>query len=282
MVLATRILIFVLAASSLNLLIGFGGLVSFGHAAYFGGGAYLVAILMHHGVSLLWITWPLAIFGCALAAAAIGAICLRTRGVYFIMITLAFAQMVYYLLVSLKTYGGDDGLPMAARSELGFGPSLKSPAALYYAVVLVVAAAHWWLFRLINSRFGRALQAVRENATRAEAIGLPVYRVQLACFVIGGALAGLAGVLLANLNMLASPNALMWTQSGTLMIMVILGGAGSLYGGAAGAALLLVLEEVLAEYSVHWQLGLGVVLLLVVLFSPNGLAGLFAGRRSDD
>ena len=280
LVLATRILIYALVASSLNLLVGFGGLVSFGHAAFFGGGAYVVGILAHHGITLAWIAWPAAAIFAALAAWIIGAISLRTRGVYFIMITLAFAQMMYYVFVSMKTYGGEDGLPIATRSWLAPGLDLKSDIAFYYVVLLIVTVGFVFLARLIGARFGYVLQGIRENETRMEAMGYPVVRYKRVAFVISGALAGLGGALLANQNGLASPNLLQWTQSGMLLIMVILGGVGFLWGGVLGALVMLCLEEVLSSYTIYWQLGVGVVLLLVVLCAPKGLAGLF--RRTPD
>jgi branched-chain amino acid transport system permease protein len=281
-VLASRILIFALAASSLNLLIGFGGMVSFGHAAFFGTGAYTVAILMFHGIGSAWIAWPAAVIVSALAAAAIGAISQHTRGVYFIMITLAFAQMIYYVFVSLKMYGGDDGLSLPGRSVLGLGLDLKSDIVFYYVVLALVAMTMVLLGRLVNARFGRVLQAIRENESRAAAVGVPVYGYQLVCFAIGGAVAGLAGALAVNQSGLASPNLLYWTQSGMLMIMVILGGVGFLYGGVLGAAVLLLLEEVLSDYTVHWQLGVGVVLLAIVLYAPNGLLSITRRKAAAD
>jgi len=281
-VLASRILIFALAASSLNLLIGFGGMVSFGHAAFFGTGAYTVAILMFHGVDSAWIAWPAAVIVSALAATAIGAISLHTRGVYFIMITLAFAQMIYYVFVSLKMYGGDDGLSLPGRSALGLGLDLKSDMVFYYVVLALVAMTMVLLGRLVNARFGRVLQGIRENESRAAAVGVPVYRYQLVCFAIGGAMAGLAGALAVNQSGLASPNLLYWTQSGMLMIMVILGGVGFLYGGVLGATVLLLLEEVLSDYTIHWQLGEGVVLLAIVLYAPNGLLSIIRRKAPAD
>jgi branched-chain amino acid transport system permease protein len=281
-VLATRILIFALVASSLNLLVGFGGLVSFGHAAFFGGGAYVVGILALHGVTSAWISWISAMVFAAAAAGIIGAISLRTRGVYFIMITLAFAQMMFYVFVSLKAYGGDEGLPIAARSSFGAALNLKSDVVFYYLVLGLVAGGFYFLARLINARFGHVLQGIRENETRMEAMGYAVFRYKLAAFVIAGALAGLGGALLANQNLLASPNLLQWTQSGMLLIMVILGGVGFLYGGAIGAAVMLLLEEVLSSYTIYWQLGVGGVLLLVVLFAPRGLADLFRAKPGRD
>lgn len=279
-VVATRILIFAIAASSLNLILGFGGLVSFGHAAYLGLGAYTVGVLMDAGITSAWIAWPAAMLVSALAAALIGAISLRTRGVYFIMITLAFAQMFYFLAVSLKAYGGDDGLPLAQRSVLGLGLALKDDASFYWVALALFAAVMAGLQRLVNSPFGWLLQGARENEGRVAAAGGRVFALRWQAFVLAGALAGLAGALLANLNGLVSPHLMHWSQSGQLMVMVILGGAGALWGGPLGAAALLLLEEVLSGYTLHWQLGLGALLLLVVLYAPRGLAGVSApGKR---
>jgi branched-chain amino acid transport system permease protein len=276
---ASRIMIYALAASSLNLVLGYGGMVSFGHAAFVGAGAYTIAILMAEGVASAWIAWPLAVGLAGALAAAIGAVCLRTRGVYFIMITLAFAQMIYYVAVGMRAYGGEEGLNLQTRSQLGFGLDLKDDVTFYYLVLAILAAALYGLRRAVGARFGRVIEAIRENETRMEAIGFPTYRYKLVCFALGGALAGLAGALLANQNSYVNPNLLYWTQSGSLMIMVILGGVGYLYGGVLGAVALLVLEEVVSGYTIHWQLGVGAVLLAIVLFAPRGLAGLAEGRR---
>jgi branched-chain amino acid transport system permease protein len=276
---ASRIMIYALAASSLNLVLGYGGMVSFGHAAFVGAGAYTVAILMAEGVASAWIAWPLAVVLAGALAAAIGAVCLRTRGVYFIMITLAFAQMIYYVAVGMRAYGGEEGLNLPTRSQVGFGLDLKDDVTFYYLVLAILAAALYALRRAVGARFGRVIEAIRENETRMEAIGFPTYRYKLVCFALGGALAGLAGALLANQNSYVNPNLLYWTQSGSLMIMVILGGVGYLYGGVLGAIALLVLEEVVSGYTIHWQLGVGAVLLAIVLFAPRGLAGLAEGRR---
>ena len=276
---ASRVIIYAIAATSLNLVLGYGGMISFGHAAFVGAGAYIASICIAEGLTSAWLGWPAAIAASALAAWLIGAVSLRTRGVYFIMITLAFAQMVYYVAVSLKIYGGDDGLALPARSSLGMGLDLKHDATFYYVVLALLAAVLYAMRRLVNARFGRVLQAIGENEARMEAIGFPVYRYKLIGFVIAGALAGLAGALIANQNGLVSPNLLNWPQSGVLMIMVILGGVGYLYGGVLGAVVMLALEEVLSAYTVHWQLGLGLVLLAVVLYAPNGLMSL-ARRRA--
>ena len=280
---ATRILIYAMAAASLNLVLGYGGMVSFGHAAFFGAGAYLVGILAVEGVTNLWISWPIAVAAAALAALVIGAISLRTRGVYFIMITLAFAQMMYYVFVSLKAYGGDDGMSLPSRST-GLGVSLGNDFARYYLVLVLLGIILYLLHRLLASRFGRVIEAIRENETRATALGYPVYRYKLLCFVISGAIAGLAGALIANQTSYVGPALLHWVQSGTLMIMVILGGVGRFWGGPVGAAALLALEELFSgselfgPYALYWQLPVGAILLAVVLFAPQGIAGAFARK----
>jgi branched-chain amino acid transport system permease protein len=273
----TRLLIFALAATSLNFIVGYGGMVAFGHAAFFGGGAYVVAFLMQAGIVSAWIAWPLAVFAAVVAALGIGMISLRTRGVYFIMITLAFAQMIYYSIISLQSAGGDDGLPLAQRSTLA--PfDLASDRTLYWVTLTVLAVCLLALKRLANSRYGRALAGLRQNEARMEALGYPVDRLKLVCFAIGAAVAGLAGALLANQNGLASPTQLYWTQSGMLLVMVILGGVGRRYGGALGAIALLGFEEVLGLTTEYAHLYIGIALLAVVLFAPRGLAGLAEAR----
>jgi branched-chain amino acid transport system permease protein len=220
------------------------------------------------------LTLPLAMLVGAGFALLIGAVSLRTQGVYFIMITLAFAQMLYYLMVSLKTFGGDDGLPLAGRFEVGFGLDMTRDVPFYLMVLVLLVLVFLAVHRLLNSRFGHALQAIRENETRMVAIGFPVYRFKLMAFTLAGALAGLAGALLANQGGFVSPSMMQWSQSGMLMVMVILGGVGHLYGGLVGAVVFLVLEEALLTYTIHWQLGLGAALLIVVLLAPNGVLSL--------
>ncbi len=276
---AARVLIFALVATSLNFVVGFGGMVAFGHAAFFGAGAYTVAVLMEMGIASAFVSWPAAIAVAVLLAHGIGFVSLRTRGVYFIMITLAFAQMLYYLAISMKTWGGDDGLSLATRS--GFGPlDLKHDPTFYWVALASLGLCLYLLDRITHARFGRVLQAIRENESRMEGLGYPVLGYKLLCFVIGAAMAGLAGALIANHGQLASPNLLQWTQSGTLLVMVIVGGVGALYGGAVGAVVLLLAEEVLAHYTTHWHAALGLILLLVVFRAPKGIAawvhGLFA------
>lgn len=276
---ASRVLIMALAATSLNLVIGFGGMVSFGHAAFFGTGAYGVAVLAEAGVNAAWIAWPAAVAIAGLLAVLVGAISLRTRGVYFIMITLAFAQMIFYLVVSLKAWGGDDGLPLTQRSAFG-SLDLRDDSTFYFVVLALLACALFMLDRIAHSRFGRVIQSIRENEVRMEALGYPVYSFKLVCFALGGALAGLAGALMANQAGLASPSLLHWMQSGILMVMIVIGGVGSVFGGVAGAVLMLVCEEAFVEITPHWQIGLGLVLLAVVLWAPLGIAGLFGWGRN--
>ena len=286
--LASRILIYAIAATSLNLVLGYGGMISFGHAAFVGTGAYVASILVTEGVTSALIGWPAAIAASAIAAWIIGAISLRTRGVYFIMITLAFAQMMFYLVNSMKAYGGDEGLSLRQRPSLII--DLGNEVAFYYVVLFLLSLSIFLLYRLMRSRFGRVIIAIRENEARAEAIGFPVFRYKLACFVIAGAAAGLAGALLASHGKYVNPNVLHWVQSGTLMIMVILGGIGNLWGGVLGAAALLGLEHLISDYPIGWlsslapnyqqysNLGVGLVMLAIVLFAPQGIAGLF-GRK---
>lgn len=276
---ATRVLIFALAASSLNLVLGFGGMVSLGHAAFFGVGAYVAAICQQAGVNEGLLVMPLAMGAAGLFALAVGAVSLRTRGVYFIMITLAFAQMVFYLVVSLKTWGGDDGLPLLQRSTFG-SFNLKDDNTFYFVVLAILSGVLFMLDRIAHSRFGRVIQSIRENEVRMEALGYPVFSFKLVCFALGGALAGLAGALMANQAGLASPNLLHWMQSGILMVMIVIGGVGSVFGGVVGAVLLLVCEEVFVEITPHWQIGLGGILLAVVLWAPLGIAGLFGWGRN--
>ena len=287
---ASRVLIWAIAASSLNLVLGYGGMISFGHAAFVGTGAYVAGILISEGATSAWVGWPAAILASAVLALAIGAASLRTRGVYFIMITLAFAQMMYYLVNSMKAYGGDEGLSLPVRAALGFGLDSGSEVTFYYVVLAALFAVLYATHRLVHARFGRVIVAIRENETRAEAIGFPVYRYKLVCFVLAGAAGGLAGALLASHGKYVNPSVLHWTQSGTLMIMVILGGVGRLWGGLLGAAVLLVLEHVIAEHPIPWllalapnypqhaNLGVGLVMLAIVMYAPQGIAGLLSRR----
>ena len=274
---ATRVLIFALAASSLNLVLGFGGMVSLGHAAFLGAGAYAAAICQQAGINEALLAFPAAMGIAGLFALVVGAISLRTRGVYFIMITLAFAQMLFYVFISLKEFGGDDGLPLARRSPL-WTLRMADDTVFYYFVLAILAVSLILLARLRDSRFGRVLRGIKDNETRMESLGYATFRFKLTAFVIAGTLAGLAGALMANQNGFVSPNMLHWDQSGTVLVMVILGGLGSLWGGLAGAVVFMVLEEVLTGFTSHWQIILGLILLGVVFFAPKGIAGLFARK----
>ncbi|GGE62388.1 branched-chain amino acid transport system permease protein [Paenalcaligenes hominis] len=273
-----RILIFALAASALNLVLGYGGLVALGHAAFFGAGAYVVGIMADAGIYAAWVVWPVAMALAALLACITGAISLRTKGVYFIMITLAFAQMIYYLFISLRQYGGEDGMNLYDYSSLP-GLDLSNDVQFYYVVLAIVVVAFLVFKQLMESRFGHALRGAKENPSRMQALGYPVYGIQLVAYTLSGALMGLAGALLANHNLFVSPSLMHWTQSADLIIMVLVGGMGLMFGGVAGAAVLLVLEEILRNWTEFWHLPLGVLLLIVVFAAPQGLASWFDKKR---
>jgi branched-chain amino acid transport system permease protein len=276
--LVTRIMAYGLAALSLDLILGFTGLVSFGHAAFFGLGAYVIGIGAYHGFGEALLMWPLAMLIPGAAALLIGAISLRTSGVSFIMITLAFAQMLFFLIAALRQYGADDGLSIASRSTVLGSDVLTDHISYYYAVLGVLAVSLLIGRRVVASRFGMALQGIRQNERRMLALGFPTLRYKLAAFVLSGALAGLAGALLANHALYISPQSLHWTTSGTLIVMVVLGGMGSLIGPVLGAAALLLAEDTLSSHTEHWQIVLGPLFLLVVLFARRGLYGWLTGR----
>ena len=290
--LATRVAILAMAGVGLNLALGYGGLVSFGHAAFFGLGGYATGILASHAMSgqpiVTWpievagsqamlAVWPVAIVAAALAALLIGALSLRTAGIFFIMITLAFGQMIYYFMISWPAYGGEDGLPTYVRASF---PGLDSMDpitffAIAYGLLLIVL---WLSWRITGSRFGLALRAARQNRQRLQAVGIRPFGVLLTAFAISGAITGLAGALYADLNRFVSPAMLSWHTSGEIIVFVILGGVGRLFGPVAGAALYIALEHVLGGVSDYWQLFLGLILVGVVLFARGGILGLLAGR----
>jgi branched-chain amino acid transport system permease protein len=275
----TRIVIFALAAASLNLIMGYGGMMSFGHAAYLGIGGYAVGILAFEGIGSGFIQWPVALAASALFALVIGALSLRTRGVYFIMITLAFAQMAYYVASGLARYGADDGLTIYKRSTFGSLINLSNRVQFYYLCLFCLFGGIYLIWRVVNSRFGMVIQGLRSNEARMQAIGFPVTRYRLACFVIAGTLCGLAGALLANNTDFVSPAVMFWTRSGDLMVMVILGGMGALFGPVIGAIVYLVLEEFLSQLTEYWALIMGPLLLLIVLFGRGGIMGLLGRPR---
>jgi len=272
-----RIMIFAIAAVSLDLILGFGGMVSFGHAAYLGIGAYAVAIPAFYGITSGLVQWTLALVLSGLIALAIGAVSLRTSGVSFIMITLAFAQMLYYLGISINAWGADDGMRLARRSQFGV-VNLANGYVFYYVVLGLLVVLLGLGHRLVNARFGVVIRAAKSNEPRMRAIGFSTFRYKLAAFVLAGAVGGLAGALLTNQTEYLTPSYMHWTRSGEIMVMVILGGMGTLYGPVLGAFAFLLLEDVLSAWTVHWQIVLGPLLVLVVLYARRGLYGLLPGR----
>ena len=277
MTLFTRVLILALAAGSLNLIMGYGGMVSFGHAVYLGLGGYAIGILAKEGFNSGLLQWPGAIAVSALFALVVGALSLRTRGVYFIMITLAFAQMVYYVAIGLERYGGDDGLTIRTRSTFGI-VDLNNKTLFYYLCFAILIASIYLISRLVNSRFGLVIQGVRSNERRMRAVGFGVFRYKLVCFVIAGALCGLAGALLANHTNFISPAMMFWTRSGDLMVMVVLGGLATPFGPLIGTVTFLLLEEALSRVTEYPGLFLGPALLLVAIYLHGGIEGLLARR----
>ncbi|MDG4720094.1 MULTISPECIES: branched-chain amino acid ABC transporter permease [Thalassospira] len=291
--LATKVAIFAMAGVGLNLVLGFGGLVSFGHAAFFGIGGYAAGILASHalnyepimespflieGTTQMIVIWIVALVVSALVALAIAAITLRTSGVYFIMITLAFAQMIYYFAISWPAYGGEDGLSIYVRN--GFpGINTLDPISFFALCAVMLGIVMLFSAVLIRSRFGLALQGARQNPQRMTAVGIAPFRIRLVAFVISAMITALAGALYADLNRFVSPTMLSWHMSGEIMIFVILGGVGRLFGPLAGAALYIILEHLLGSVWEFWQLPLGVLLLIVVLFARGGLVGVLAGER---
>jgi len=280
--LVTRVMIFAIAAIALDLIVGFGALVSFGHAAFVGLGAYAVGILASHGITDALVALPAALLVSALFAFVTGLVCLRTKGVYFIMITLAFGQMAFFTASSLAPYGGDDGLTVRMRDTVAGLPLLRSDGALYYVAFVCLLATFALCRALIVSRFGRVFRGARENPMRLAAIGFDVFRYQLAAYVIAGALAGMSGFLLANATNFVSPAYMSWQRSGELIIMVVLGGMGTLYGAIIGAAAFLFAEEWLSELTEHWKMIFGPLLIIVVVFARGGLIGLVFGRGRHD
>ncbi len=279
----TRIMIFGLAAMGLNLILGYGAMVSFGHAMYMGIGAYAVGIAGFYGIHNGWLQLGAGLLVGGVIALIVGAICLRTSGMAFIMITLAFAQMLFFLAVSLREFGGDDGLPLQAKSDFGLF-SLSHNTVLYYvtfAVLLLVLAA---MHRLVHSRFGMVLRGCKSNERRMGAMGFPTLRYKLAAYVISASVCVVSGMLLANLTRFVAPSYMAWTVSGELIVMIVLGGLGTLLGPLVGAAALLMLEEVLSSAKIgvawfdtvlnqHWLALIGIFIIFVVLVLKQGLYG---------
>jgi branched-chain amino acid transport system permease protein len=280
LIVLTRVVILAMAAVSLDLILGYGGLVSLGHAAFLGIGAYVIGIMAAEDLTSGFVQWPVAIFAAAFAALIIGALSLRTRGVYFILVTLAFAQMVYFVSVGLDAYGGEDGLVIPTRSK--FGPlNLSNRTTFYFLCVAFLTATIGFVAHLARTRFGLVLRGAAINERRMRALGFPVYRYRLAAFVIAGALCGLAGVLLANHSEFVSPSTMSWGRSADLIIMVVLGGMGSAVGPLLGAIVFMLAEELLSHVTTYWQLVFGPLILIFVRFARSGIIGLVPERRSD-
>lgn len=272
--LVVRVMIFAIAALSLDFLMGYGSLVSFGHAAFIGIGAYTVAIFGAHGISDIFITLPSALVFSGLFALLSGFICLRTKEAYFIMITLAFAQMLFFIATSLAPYGGDDGLSVDIRSTIGGSGALENQYAFYYFVLGCLLLSYLVCRCLVRSRFGRVFRGAKENATRVSTLGFQVYRFQLVGYVIAGMMSGLAGFLLANATSFVSPAYMSWQRSGELLVMVIMGGTGTLNGAILGSAAFILLEEWLAGITEHWKIIFGPILVMIAIFVPGGMIGI--------
>jgi branched-chain amino acid transport system permease protein len=272
MTFASRVLVFAVAAISLNMILGYGGMVSFGHALYMGIGAYCVGIMASHGLSNGWLQVAVMMISCALVGLITGLVSLRTSGIAFIMITLAFAQMFYYLFVSLKPYGGDDGLPLDVKSNFGFF-DLSSATVLYYFALLAVVSSLYVSARTVDARFGMVLRGARLNERRMKALGFATTRYKLLAYVWSCMLCGMSGFLYANLTAFTSPAYLAWTVSGELIVMVVLGGMGTIFGPLVGALTLLLSEEILKAITDHWMAILGPLIVLVVLTAKRGLYG---------
>jgi branched-chain amino acid transport system permease protein len=270
--LLTRILIFTIAAISLNLILGYGGLVSFGHALYMGLGVYTASILAFHGIDNGWVHLSVTLILCSVVGLLTGAVVLRTTGIAFIMITLAFAQMFYFLFVSLSQYGGDDGMTLAAASNFS-GLPMTDPRTLYFTAFAVVCLFLYGSRRLVNSRFGVVVRASKINEARMKALGFPTFRYRLACYVISAAACGVAGLLYANLTQFASPSYMSWTTSGELIVMVMLGGMGTLMGPLYGALAMILTEEWLKSITEHWMIIFGPLIVVVAISSRLGITG---------
>ena len=291
--LMTRAAIFALAAVGLNLILGIGGFVSFGHAAFFGFGGYIMGILAWHaqnysplmewpllieGTKSMPIIWLLSISLSALLALLIGIVSLKTSGVYFIMITLAFAQMMYYFSISWSAYGGEDGMSIYVRNDFP-GLNTLEPIQFYLLCFSILLGSLWLISRIVKSPFGLALNAARQSPQRVEAVGLDLNRLQFVAFVISGAITGLAGALFADLNRFVSPNMFSWQLSGEFIVFIIIGGVGRLFGPVIGALVFVGLEHFLGGVSDYWHIYLGIILLLIVLFSKTGVIGLIGKKE---
>lgn len=278
-----RVMIFAIATISLNLIMGYGGMISFGHAVYMGIGGYAVGIFAYHGIDSAWIQWPVGILASGLFALIFGAICLRTKGVYFIMITLAFAQMVYFLSISIEKYGSDDGLNVDNRSDFGLEFfDLSDPMTMYYTSFVLMMGCLYLTHRIVNSRFGMVMRGSMSNDDRMHSIGFPTYGYKLTAFVIAGMMGGLSGILSANFENFVSPDMVFWPRSGEMIFMAVLGGLGTIFGPLGGTMIFLILSEMLSnigaiggfEVGEHWHLIFGPFLIVIVLFARGGVEGI--------
>ncbi|MEZ5537737.1 MAG: branched-chain amino acid ABC transporter permease [Thiolinea sp.] len=280
--LLSRALILAIAALSLNLILGFGGMVSLGHAAYIGIGAYSVGIASYYDYYDGWLHIALALGVSAVFALITGAISLRTKGVYFIMITMAFSQMVYFTFLSLEEYGADDGLVIYQRSEFPAWLSMESNTQLYYWIFGLLLLTLFFIHRLVHSRFGKVIIGSKFNETRMQSLGFNTYRYRLSCYVISAMICSLAGVLMGNFTGFISPDMIGWARSGELIFMVIIGGVSTLFGPLAGTLVFVLLEEFLSKLTVYWHLIFGVMLVLLVLYGKGGLDGLLKRGKQHD
>ncbi|MFZ0486337.1 MAG: branched-chain amino acid ABC transporter permease [Arenicellales bacterium] len=276
--LGSRIMVLAMAAVGLNLIVGYGGMVSFGHAAYLAIGAYSVGIPVHYDIYNGFVHLGLAIVMSAVFALITGAVSLRTKGIYFIMITLAFAQMMYFTFVSLDEYGGDDGLVILARSRFPV-LNLENNIVLYYVIFAALVLSLIFSYRLVRSRFGRVIVGSMHNEKRMRSLGYETFRYRLTCYVISGVICGIAGFLLANFSSYISPEMTDWSHSAELLLILIFGGLGSLLGPVIGAFVFVLLEQWLSSVTMYWELIFGALLVAVVMFGKGGIAGLMAGKR---
>jgi branched-chain amino acid transport system permease protein len=277
--LMARVMIFSIAAMSLDFILGYGAMISFGHALYLGLGTYAVGIMAHYEVTNGWLQLLVCISGTAFIAFILGLISLRTSGIYFIMITFALAQMFYFLGISLEAYGGDDGLPIDTRSEFFSFFDLNDAWNMYYLILGTMTVTAIVLWKIINSRFGMVVRGSHSNDARMQAIGFPTMKYRLAAFVIAGVVCGLAGFLLGNLTEFLTPEYMHWFRSGELMIMVMVGGMGTLFGPLFGAFAYLMVEDFLANFTEYWQFYFGPMLIILVLFAKQGLWGMLPGKE---
>jgi branched-chain amino acid transport system permease protein len=266
-----RSMIWAIAAIGLDILLGYVGLVSFGHAAFVGVGAYTVAILSLYGINSGFVQLPAAILGCALLALVIGLVSLRTTGLFFIMVTLALSQMIYYLAISAEIFGGDNGLALYKRSDFGRLFSLEDERSLYYFVFVLLIGVMVFAGRLVESEFGAVLKGIRSNEKKMRSLGFDTTKYKLIAFMISGAICGLSGALLVNHTEYTTPSLLQWNISGNLIVMVVLGGYGTIAGPLYGAIALTIMEGVLSGYTQHWQIFLGAILIIALRVAPKGI-----------